>query len=70
MKNEPPKKQLWVEAIIQIIALIALITLFYLDKYQHEIIPPVNDLWYAILLGLSVWGRGVILIIETFIKKK
>lgn len=70
MRNEPPKKQLWVEAIIQIIALIALITLFYLDKYQHEIIPPVNDLWYAILLGLSVWGRGVILIIETFIKKK
>lgn len=44
MKNEPPKK-LWVEAIIQIISLIALITLFYLDKYQHEIIPPVNDLW-------------------------
>ena len=70
MRNEPPKKQLWVEAIIQIISLIALITLFYLDKYQHEIIPPVNDLWYAILLGLSVWGRGVILIIETFIKKK
>ena len=69
MKNEPPKK-LWVEAIIQIIALIALITLFYLDKYQHEIIPPVNDLWYAILLGLSVWGRGIVLIIEAFIKKK
>ena len=70
MKNEPPKKQLWVEAIIQIISLIALITLFYLDKYQHEIIPPVNDLWYAILLGLSVWGRGIVLIIEAFIKKK
>ena len=70
MKNESPKKQLWVEAIIQIISLIALITLFYLDKYQHEILPPVNDLWYAILLGLSVWGRGVVLIIESFIKKK
>ena len=69
MKNEPPKT-LWVEAIIQIISLIALITLFYLDKYQHEIIPPVNDLWYAILLGLSVWGRGVVLIIEALIKKK
>ena len=69
MKNEPPKK-LWVEAIIQIISLIALIALFYLDKYQHEIIPPVNDLWYAILLGLSVWGRGIVLIIEAFIKKK
>ena len=69
MKNEPPKK-LWVEVIIQIISLIALLTLFYLDKCQHEVIPPVNDLWYAILLGLSVWGRGVILIIEVFIKKK
>ena len=69
MKNEPPK-QLWVEAIIHIISLIALITLFYLDKYRHEIIPPVNDLWYAILLGLSVWGRGIVLIIEAFIKKK
>ena len=69
MKNEPPKK-LWVEVSIQIISLIALITLFYLDKYQHEIIPPVNDLWYAILLGLSVWGRGIVLIIEAFIKKK
>ena len=69
MKNEPPKK-LWVEAIIQIIALIALITLFYLDKYQHEIIPPVNDLWYAILLGLSVWGRSIVFNIEAFKKKK
>lgn len=69
MKKEPPKK-LWGEVIIQIISLIALITLFYLDKYQHEIIPPVNDLWYAILLGLSVWGRGIVLIIEAFIKKK
>ena len=69
MKNEP-HKHLWVEAIIQIISLIALITLFYLDKYQHEIHPPVNDLWYATLLGLSVRGSGIVLIIEAFIKKK
>lgn len=53
------KNQVLPEIIIQIIALVCLIIIFYLDKYSHKIIPPLDDIWYAVLIGIFTFGRTI-----------
>lgn len=65
-KDTDAKNQVLPEIIIQIIALLCLIVIFYLDKYSHKIIPSLDDVWYAALIGIFTFGRTI----KDIIKRK
>lgn len=65
-KDTDGKNHVLPEIIIQIIALLCLIVIFYLDKYSNKIIPPLDDIWYAVLIGIFTFGRTI----KDIIKRK
>jgi hypothetical protein len=40
--------------IIQVIFIILLIVMFAIDKVLHMVEPPLQDIWYMIVLALAV----------------
>ena len=64
----PKKTEKMAEWVIQLIACIALIVIFILDKIMQKIKPPLSDYWYAALFGVAAFGRGIKEIFEVFKK--
>jgi hypothetical protein len=46
------------EAVIQIMAWIALFGMFAVDKMLHMITPPLQDVWYGVAAGVAIFGHG------------
>ena len=49
------EKQKWLsKIIIQIVFIIILISMFYIDKVLHLVSPPLQDTWYALVFIFAV----------------
>lgn len=57
------------EFILQIMGALAFFGMFYADRVAHVIDPPLNDLWYAVAVGIAVFGSGFAKMLDRFRKK-
>ena len=54
---------------VQVLAWLGLLLLYITDKLYRMVEPPLGDMWYAILTGVGVFGRGFEAVVKLWLKK-